>query len=105
MKGVSSLEDAAEAVGKADVAKAEEIVQMARVDTCAHTCLEPQLLKEWLETFLHQQQATLTLALARTLILTLTPAAPAAGRAAAAEALSWLPGEQRADERLGWGEG
>ena len=27
-------------------------------------------------------------------------AAPAAGRAAAAEALSWLPGEQRADERL-----
>jgi len=57
MKGVSSLEDAAEAIGKADVAKAEEVVQMARVDTCAHTCLEPQLLKEWLESFLHQKQA------------------------------------------------
>jgi len=48
MKGVSSLEDAAEAIGKAEVAKAEEVVQMARVDTCAHTCLEPQLLKEWM---------------------------------------------------------
>ena len=30
---------------------------MARVDTCAHTCLEPQLLKEWMESFLHQKQA------------------------------------------------
>lgn len=56
MKGISSLESAAEEIGKAGVTKAQEICQMARVDTCAHTCLEPQLLKEWLESFLHQKE-------------------------------------------------
>lgn len=55
MKGINSLESAAEIIGKGDVAKAVEICAMARVDTCAHTCLEPQLLKEWLEKFLHRQ--------------------------------------------------
>jgi len=55
MKGITSLEQAGEIIGKGDVSKATEICTMARVDSCAHTCLEPQLLKEWLENFLHKQ--------------------------------------------------
>ena len=48
MKDIASLQDAARIVGRGHVNKAREICALARVDHCDHSCLEPQLLKEWL---------------------------------------------------------
>ena len=42
-QGINTLKDAADVIGKGDLSKAEEIVALAGVE------LEPQLLKEWME--------------------------------------------------------